>query len=180
MSEPAIRGDDLLACLREWPVSHALLRAIECRKIRRHPLAPPVLDLGCGDGFLSQLLFEGPLEAGVDQNAAAVVRAHARGGHRRVSVADAARLPFSDGSFSSVFTNCVLEHIDRLPDALAEIARVLRPGGSLLATVPTPRWESEGPFPALRRARLHGVSRALAGALRRLWHHVTMDDRGLI
>jgi len=176
-AEVAPQRDYLLECLREWPLSHALLRAIECRKIRKYPLQPPILEIGCGDGFLSALLFQAPLEAGIDLRPSALARAHARGQYCHVLAADAAALPFPRGKFSSVFSNCVLEHVDRLPEALAEIARVLRPGGALLATVPTPRWESEGPFPSWRRAGLHGASHTLNGLLRRAWHHVTLEER---
>jgi SAM-dependent methyltransferase len=175
--EAAPHKDYLLECLREWPLSHALLRAIECRKIRKYPLEPPILEIGCGDGFLSALLFQVPPKAGVDIRPSALARVHARGQYRRVLAADAAALPFPGASFSGVFSNCVLEHVDRLPEALAEIARVLRMGGALLATIPTPRWESEGPFPSWRRAGFHGASRALNGLLRRAWHHVTLDER---
>ncbi len=168
---------DLLECLREWPVSHALLRAIECRKIRRYPLERPILEVGSGDGYLSALLFETPLEAGIDLRHTAAARARARGRYHQALVADAASLPFSDASFASVFSNCVLEHVDRLPGALGEIARVLRPQGTLLATVPTPRWESQGPFPLLRRAGFHGLSRRLNDLLQVLWHHVTLEER---
>ena len=92
--EVAPHTDYLLECLREWPLSHAFLRAIECRKIRKYPLEPPILEIGCGDGFLSALLFQAPLEAGVDLRPSALARAHARGQYRRVLAADAAALPF--------------------------------------------------------------------------------------
>jgi SAM-dependent methyltransferase len=50
---------------------------------------------------------------------------------------DATRLPFADGSFDRVITSEVLEHIQADTDALAELVRVLRPGGTFAATVPT-------------------------------------------
>ncbi len=45
-------------------------------------------------------------------------------------------LDFEDGSFDVVITNEVFEHVEHLPLALAEIARVLKPGGRLVATCP--------------------------------------------
>jgi len=172
---PAPR-DFLALCLREWPASHALLRAIECRKLWRYPLAGPTLDLGCGDGVLSGFLFPEPLEVGIDLNPREVRRAARNSAHRSVLSSSATHLPFVDRSFESVFSNCVLEHIDNLDLALREIHRVLRPGGALLTTVPTPLWESEGPLPSLRLLGLHGISDRLNGVLRRLWHHVTMEE----
>lgn len=54
-----------------------------------------------------------------------------------VSVGDALALPFADGTFDRVITSEVLEHIPDDRGAMAEIVRVLRPGGTLAATVPT-------------------------------------------
>src|SRR4051794_10461718 len=50
---------------------------------------------------------------------------------------DATRLPFADGTFDRVVTSEVPEHIQDDVAALAELARVLRPGGVLAATVPS-------------------------------------------
>lgn len=50
---------------------------------------------------------------------------------------DATRLPFPDGSFDAVITSEVLEHIQDDVTALAEMVRVLRPGGRLAVTVPS-------------------------------------------
>ncbi len=50
---------------------------------------------------------------------------------------DATRLPFADGSFDAVITSEVLEHIPDDTGAIAELVRVLRPGGVFAATVPS-------------------------------------------
>ncbi len=50
---------------------------------------------------------------------------------------DATRLSFADGTFDRVITSEVLEHIQDDTDAIAEFARVLKPGGMFAATVPT-------------------------------------------
>ena len=168
--------DFLLRCLEEWPAAHALVRAIECRKLWRYPLAPPVLDVGCGDGRLTRMLFRLPLEAGIDVNLDEVTRARRSGVYKQALCVSAATLPFEDRSFASVFSNCVLEHVDGIDRALSEIHRVLRPGGTLLSTVPTPRWESDGPLPVLRRLGLDGLSDRMNDVLRGMWHHVTVEE----
>ncbi len=53
-----------------------------------------------------------------------------------MGVADISRLPFRDDSFDVVSCFEVLEHLDDPAGALGEMARVLRPGGSLLLSVP--------------------------------------------
>jgi len=50
---------------------------------------------------------------------------------------DATRLPFADASFDRVITSEVLEHIPADMSAIAEFTRVLKPGGTFAATVPT-------------------------------------------
>jgi SAM-dependent methyltransferase len=50
---------------------------------------------------------------------------------------DATRLPFADNSFDRVITSEVLEHIQADTAAIAEFVRVLKPGGTFAATVPT-------------------------------------------
>ena len=50
---------------------------------------------------------------------------------------DATRLPFADDSFDVVITSEVLEHIQNDVDAIAEMVRVLKPGGAFAATVPS-------------------------------------------
>ncbi|HEY1279739.1 MAG TPA: class I SAM-dependent methyltransferase [Acidimicrobiales bacterium] len=50
---------------------------------------------------------------------------------------DATRLPFADGSFDRVIASEVLEHIPDDEAALGELARVLRPGGTMAVTVPS-------------------------------------------
>jgi SAM-dependent methyltransferase len=63
----------------------------------------------------------------VDQSEAAVEVALARG--FEAHVADIAELPFEDGSFDAVICNHVLYHLPGRDRGIAELARVLRPGG---------------------------------------------------
>jgi ubiquinone/menaquinone biosynthesis C-methylase UbiE len=96
-----------------------------------------VLDLGCGPGSITLGLAQAvaPGEAiGVDLQPSQVAQAQAlsaaRGGMNvRFEVADVYRLPFPDGSFDAVFGNAVLMHLREPVRALAEVRRVLRPGG---------------------------------------------------
>jgi SAM-dependent methyltransferase len=109
------RGDD------PWDVA---LRAIAEARPRR------VLDAGCGDGLFACSI-AAPVVVGIDSSPGMVERALSRGVDARV--ADLHELPFADGEFDVVVCAGVLHHLHDLDRAVAEIARVLRPGGRLVA-----------------------------------------------
>lgn len=89
-----------------------------------------VLDIGCGDGQISRLAAaQGAQVVGVDPTWNCVRVAAQRGGGPSFTRAGAAQLPFADGSFDTVVACLVFEHIDDVDDAIAEVARVLEPGG---------------------------------------------------
>jgi SAM-dependent methyltransferase len=116
--------------------SLAAWRAAELQVLRRCPFARPVLEIGCGSGRFTSLLL-GHVDWGVDLNPREVALCLRRNGmYGQVACMDARELRFPDGAFATVFANCVIEHIPDLPRVLAECRRVLRPGGTLIATVP--------------------------------------------
>jgi SAM-dependent methyltransferase len=116
--------------------SLAAWRAAELKALRQCTFAPPVLEIGCGNGRFASLLFK-RVDWGIDLNPREIALCAGRNGlYGRLSAMDARRLEFADGVFATVFANCVMEHIPDLPRVLAECRRVLRPGGALIATVP--------------------------------------------
>lgn len=93
-----------------------------------------VVDVGCGGGLVAEALARrGYRVTGVDLNpgAIAAARRHAERGGVEVEylTGSAYRLPSGDASADAVIASDVLEHLHDLDTALAEIARVLRPGG---------------------------------------------------
>ena len=99
------------------------------------------LEAGCGPAANALNLARlGVDVAGVDTSSEAVRRAEdafARRGLRgRFVVGDVRELPFGDGSFDFVYAGGVVEHFVETRQAVVEMARVLRPGGRLLFTVP--------------------------------------------
>jgi SAM-dependent methyltransferase len=93
-----------------------------------------VLDVACGSGAAACYLAQemGAVVSGVDRSHVLVDRASARAGELGVPAtfweADAHDLPFPDGAFDAVLTECTLSLLDK-PRALHEMVRVARPGG---------------------------------------------------
>jgi SAM-dependent methyltransferase len=121
-----------------------------------------VLDLGCGFGrHAFEAYRRGALVVAVDRSEEEVTsvtsmfRAMAAAGEApddvvaRAVRADLLSLPFPDASFDVVMASEVLEHIPADDLAMAEIARVVRPGGRVAVTVP--RWWPERVCWALSR-----------------------------
>jgi SAM-dependent methyltransferase len=94
-----------------------------------------VLDLGCRSGALTRHLLEGNSVVGLDVDAAALAKAAALGIEPLQADVEEP-LPLEDARFDAVVAGELFEHL-RFPDALvAEIRRVLRPGGVLVGSVP--------------------------------------------
>jgi SAM-dependent methyltransferase len=124
--------------LATLPVHRAIIRVVECLLVGAEPLPRPLLDVGCGDGhFAATCLQGGAVDAAIDLNVVRLAEAADSGAYRQVLAASGVTLPFPDGAFAGVVSNCALEHIPDFEGALAEIARVLRPGGKLVITVPS-------------------------------------------
>jgi SAM-dependent methyltransferase len=91
-----------------------------------------ILDLGCGDGQLTQrIAAAGAIVTGVDNSPAMVASARARS--VVVEIGDAESLPSADGAFDAVFSNAALHWVRGQDAMMREVHRVLRPGGRFVA-----------------------------------------------
>lgn len=93
-----------------------------------------LLDVGCGGGILAEAFADMGLRVtGIDPSASSVetARRHAyqTGAAITYEVGSGERLPFADASFDYVSCCDVLEHVQDVDAVLAEISRVLKPGG---------------------------------------------------
>ena len=102
------------------------------------PLADrAILDIGCGTGTLARALSEdGAAVTGIDPGAEALAKARILVPVARFEAASAEALPFGDGHFDGAVMLNSLHHVPDPAKALAEAARVLRPGGRLVVIEP--------------------------------------------
>jgi len=105
--------------------------------------APPgarVLDLGCAFGYGTRGIARHYDTDGLDASPAYIRRARRAVPAARFTLGVAERLPYPDARFDAVVMLDVLEHVADERAAVAEIARVLRPGGLVIVSVPHTGW----------------------------------------
>jgi len=151
----------LVDFIREYPAqpATAFWRAIEIDALVKFGLPDGRgLDLGCGDGKLTEIILRqtgARRLVGVDIDPLETEAARRYPFYEAVHTAPGGAVPEPDGSFDFVLANSVLEHIPELEPVIAEVGRLLRPGGRFVCTVPAPHFEE-----ALRGSLLPWVSRA--------------------
>lgn len=110
------------------------------------------IDVGCGEGrFTRHLASLGHRVAGIDASPTLIAAARELAPEMELHVGSAAALPFEDASADLVVSFMCLHDVDDLEGAVAEIARVLEPGGVLCLAVVHPlnsagRFEKHGRF----------------------------------
>ena len=121
--------------LYQWHLQ-AFLDSVYALLERTH--AQTVLDAGCGEGFVTQALAQKNPElrfTGMDLSAEAVAFAQQHFGElARFRTGNLYKLPFSDNAFDVVLCSEVLEHLEDMDRAIAELKRVAR--HHVLITVP--------------------------------------------
>jgi SAM-dependent methyltransferase len=100
---------------------------------QRLPLSGDVLEVGAGTGELWQHADHSAVNLTLTDFSAAMCERLRAVPDARIEQCEAAALPFGDASFDTVIANHMLYHLDDPAAALAEFARVLRPGGRLVA-----------------------------------------------
>ena len=128
--------DTFQTLFRERPHVWSLTRALEMETLRGLELLSPVLDLGCGDGFLVKKLFPKKIEVGLDLDVHEVIKAEMAGAYGKLLVGDIEKLPLADCSFQTVFSISVFEHLSNLEKSFAETFRILKKGGTFIINVP--------------------------------------------
>jgi len=111
---------------------HALLDELEIDLVKRHGTGRDVLEAGCGTGLLLEQFAKFARSAkGIDLSPGMLVKARERG--LDVREGSVTELPFESASFDVTCSFKVLAHVPQIGKALAEMVRVTRPGGVVLA-----------------------------------------------
>lgn len=148
-----VASDLVWGHLSQLPAFRALIRSIEHRLLSDHkPFEAPILDVGSGDGHFAAAALGPGIDLGIDIVPGALQEAKQRQVYRHLVCASATALPLGAESFATAISNCAVEHIPDLRSTLAEMYRVLRPGGKLLLTVPTNHLEENLLVPRALRA----------------------------
>lgn len=116
---------------------HALLDELEFDVVEPLVRGREVLEVGCGTGLILEKLARIARRAeGVDLSPGMLEHARRRG--LTVKEGSATELPYPDGSFDVAVSFKVLAHVPDIERALSEMARVVRPGGHIIAELYNP------------------------------------------
>ena len=142
-----------------------------------------VLDIAAGEGYGSALLAQTAASVvGVELDPASVAHAQAsyHGGNLRYLQGDARRIPLPNASVDAAVSFETIEHFVEQEDFLAEIRRVLRPGGRFIVSSPerdaySPPGKTANPFHARELSRAEFV-----GLLRGQFAHVALLGQRMV
>ena len=130
-----------------WGPRHSYRESLMLRALVRRLKGKRVLNAGCGTGSLTLRLLEKGLDVtSMDASEPSISRLTGEvaksypAEHPPILLGDICEMPFAAAEFDGVVCGEVLEHLDEDHAAVGEIARVLRPGGVLVATVPANPW----------------------------------------
>jgi SAM-dependent methyltransferase len=128
------RFERAFCCGAVWRSSSAAI----ARQLRVQRLGRDVLEIGAGSGSVARQLLSNDTELAwvaidIDPHMTRAAAARLRGfPNASAKTADATAMPFPDDSFDSVVSCLMLHHIGDWEGAVAEVARVLRPGGAFV------------------------------------------------
>ena len=174
--------------LRSWYDNTVLPKVVaagcgtdDVAELRRHVVPQArgaVLELGCGGGYNQPLYDRTAITSftGIDPNAALLEAARRSAAHRGYPVdlreGTAEDLPYHDGAFDTVVCTYTLCSVGDPARALAEVRRVLKPGGRMLYLE---HGRAPDPAPAKWQRRIEPVWKHLAGNC-----HLTRDTGSML
>lgn len=154
------------------PLALAIERSMECEILAAQTFQRPILDVGCGDGVFASILCADRIDTGIDFDPAEIARAASSERYCELIACGGDGIPKPDGSYQTIFSNSVIEHIPDLMPVLKEQNRLLASGGRFYVTVPTDRWERAAwPARLFYAVKLDPLAERYAHFYNAFWRH---------
>lgn len=167
-----LNKDFLYEYLKIAPLPLAFERVVECEIYSNLKFERPVLDLGCGDGIFSKIMFKDKVDTGIDPNQSELDHARKKGMYREIILAEGASIPKPDGFYKTIYSNSVLEHIRDINSVLNEVNRVLDRDGKFYVTVPNDKYDQYTMmYSILKRISLNKTAESYREFYNRFWRH---------
>lgn len=140
-------------CAPFWNPFYYATRCLSRMNYRGVPIIAPAIDVGTGDGVTARFVFgDRRLAVGGDYLLSDLVQCRRFGAplDHLVSL-DTGHLPFADGAFNTVFCMNTIYHVPNRDASIVEMARIVRPGGTLHFDAISGHFAQQWPFPGLLR-----------------------------
>lgn len=156
----------------EAPMALARERSLECQIYTSKEIKKPVLDIGCGEGMFASILFDEPVDVGVDPNIKELNRAKQYSSYNKLIQCFGHKIPEEDKKFNTIFSNSVMEHIENIEESLHEMRRVLADDGVIYLTLPTDKFEEyTATYQILKKTTPSFIQKKYRTLFNQFWRH---------
>lgn len=172
------KGNFLFNYSQNAPLALAIERAIECEIMSQQTFSRPILDIGCGDGLFAFILFNEKIDLGIDPNLRELKQAKEYGMYQELIECQGSNVPKESGTFKTIFSNSVLEHIVSLKPMLKEAHRLLAPEGRFYVTLPTDKFDKYSVvYQVLSLFRLYRLAEKYRIFFNYFWKHFNFHNK---
>ncbi len=133
----------LLRYMHVAPLPLAIERSWECELLSSKEFTGPILDIGCGEGIFAHNLFDNDtkIDVGIDPNERELDRTKELSQYKELIKCFGDKIPKESGSYKTIFSNSVMEHIVDIEPVLQEAERLLANDGVMYLTLPTDKFD---------------------------------------
>lgn len=171
------KNEFLYNYLKEAPLPLAIERTFECIILSKNEFTHPILDIGCGEGIFSYILFDEKIDIGIDPNIKELERASKYGMYAELINCYGDKIDKPDKFFKTIFSNSVLEHIQDINPVLRTAYRLLDDDGVFYCTVPTNYFDKYSLiFQTLTFLHLKRLSEKFRVFFNKFWRHYHYYD----
>lgn len=158
--------------VKDAPLPLAIERSLECEILSKQDFIHPILDIGCGEGLFAKKLFSEKIDVGIDPNPRELKRAEKYQMYNELIECFGDNIPKESGSYNTIFSNSVLEHIKDIKPVLKEANRLLADNGKFYVTVPTDKFDQYTVvYRFLSWLGLKGMARKYQNFFNDFWNH---------